>query len=252
MKKIFITAVTSALMTLSLSSCADWLKVEMEDKIMEPVLFSKYTGYVSALNGVYVSLNDYYTNSELTNILDVMAQYYYVTDDNNHKYRLYQSFDFNDIGVESKNESLWNQGYTIIANTNTILNHLSDINDTPLTQAQFDLLRGESLALRAMLHFDILRRHGAIYALNPDAESIPYQDDTSREIKPFLSNKEAMEKIIADLTEASTLLKDSDPIITEGIKDTQTEDNGVSSYDMSFRQLRLNYYAVQGLSLIHI
>ena len=107
---------------------------------------------------------------------------------------LYQSFDFNDIGVESKNESLWNQGYTIIANTNTILNHLSDINDTPLTQAQFDLLRGESLALRAMLHFDILRRHGAIYALNPDAESIPYQDDTSREIKPFLSNKEAMEK----------------------------------------------------------
>ncbi len=247
MKKIFITAVTSALMTLSLSSCADWLKVEMEDKIMEPVLFSKYTGYVSALNGVYVSLNDYYTNSELTNILDVMAQYYYVTDDNNHKYRLYQSFDFNDIGVESKNESLWNQGYTIIANTNTILNHLSDINDTPLTQAQFDLLRGESLALRAMLHFDILRRHGAIYALNPDAESIPYQDDTSREIKPFLSNKEAMEKIIADLTEASTLLKDSDPIITEGIKDTQTEDNGVSSYDMSFRQLRLNYYAVQGL-----
>lgn len=89
-------------MTLSLSSCADWLKVEMEDKIMEPVLFSKYTGYVSALNGVYVSLNDYYTNAELVNILDVMAQYYYVTDDNNHKYRLYQSFDFNDIGVESK------------------------------------------------------------------------------------------------------------------------------------------------------
>ena len=77
--------------------------------------------------------------------------------------------------------------------------------------------------------------------MNPDAESIPYQDDTSREIKPFLSNKEAMEKIIADLTEASTLLKDSDPIITEGIKDTQTEDNGVSSYDMTFRQLRLNY-----------
>ena len=31
------------------------------------------------------------------------------------------------------------------------------------------------------------------------------------------------------------------------LKDTQTEDNGVSSYDMSFRQLRLNYYAVQGL-----
>lgn len=119
--------------------------------------------------------------------------------------------------------------------------------ETPLTQTQYDLLKGEALALRAMLHFDILRRHGAIYASNPDAETIPYQDDTSREIKPFLPNNVIMEKIMADLNEATLLLKNSDPIITEGIKDTETEDNGVTSYDMSFRQLRLNYYAVQAL-----
>jgi len=42
---------------LSLASCSDWLEVEMEDKIMEPVLFSNYAGYVSAINGVYLSLN---------------------------------------------------------------------------------------------------------------------------------------------------------------------------------------------------
>lgn len=247
MKKIFIKAAASALMTLSLASCADWLEVKMEDKIMEPVLFSNYSGYVSALNGVYISLNEYYTDGRLMNILDVMAQYYHVTDDNNHSYRLFQSFDFNDSDIEATNSTLWNQAYTLIAHTNTILDHLQDVNETPLTQSQFDLLRGEALAMRAMLHFDVLRRHGAIYATNPDAETIPYQDDTSREIKPFLTNKVIMEKIIADLTEAASLLKDSDPIITEGIRDTETEDNGVASYDMSFRQLRLNYYAVQGL-----
>lgn len=247
MKKIFIKVAASALMTLSLASCADWLEVKMEDKIMEPVLFSNYSGYVSALNGVYISLNEYYSDGRLMNILDVMAQYYYVTDDNNHTYRLYQSFDFNDIDVETTNSGLWNKGYSLIALTNTILDHLKDVDETPLTQSQYDILRGEALAMRAMLHFDILRRHGAIYATNPDAETIPYQDDTSREIKPFLTNKVIMEKIIADLTEAASLLKDSDPIITEGIRDTVTEDNGVTSYDMSFRQLRLNYYAVQGL-----
>ena len=232
---------------LSLASCSDWLEVEMEDKIMEPVLFSNYAGYVSAINGVYLSLNEYYIDGQLINILDVMAQYYHVTDDNNHTYRLYQSFNFDDTSIESKNETLWNQAYSLIAHANTILDHLKEIGDTPLSQSQFNILRGEALAMRAMLHFDVLRRHGAIYVNNPDAESIPYQDDTSREIKPFLTNKVVMEKIINDLSEAASLLKDYDPVITEGVRDTQTEDNGVSSYDMSFRQLQLNYYAVQGL-----
>lgn len=247
MKKLLIKVAASALLTMPLSSCSDWLKVEMEDKIMETVLFSNYSGYVSALNGVYMMLNDYYAQGQLMSILDVMAQYYYVSDDNNHTYRLYQSFDFSDISVENKNTTLWNQGYNIIAHTNAILDHLKGIGDTPLNQTQYNILRGECLAMRAMLHFDILRRHGAIYTVNPDAETIPYQDDTSREIKPFLTNKVVMEKIMADLNEAAALLQASDPIITEGIKDTETEDDGVTSYDMSFRQLRLNYYAVQAL-----
>lgn len=247
MKNIILKATASALISISMASCSDWLEVEMEDKIMEPVLFSNYSGYVAALNGVYMSLNNYYAAGELNNILDVMAQYYTVSDENNHTFRNYQSYTFTDVDVESKNGALWDNGYSIIANTNTILDHLKDISDTPLSQTQYNILRGECLAMRAMLHFDLLRRHGAIYAINSDAEAIPYQDDTSREIKPFLSNKVVMEKVIGELSEAANLLRNSDPIITEGVKDTAVEDNGVSSYDMSFRQLRLNYYAVQGL-----
>lgn len=247
MKKSIIKIAASALMFLSLSSCSDWLEVEMEDKIMEPVLFSTYSGYVSALNGVYLSLNDYYTNAHLMDILDVMAQYYDVTENTTHTYRKYIAFNYSDIDVENKNSDLWNQGYTIIANTNAILDHLQNIGDSPLNQAQFNILRGECLAMRAMLHFDLVRRHGSIYSLNPDTDAIPYQADTDRKIKPFLSHKVVMEKVIADLSEAASLLKDYDPIITEGTKDMTTEDNGVASYDMAFRHLRLNYYAVQGL-----
>ena len=115
MKNIFIKAIASIMLPISLASCSDWLEVEMQDKIMEPVLFGNYSGYVSAMNGVYLSLNDYYTDGQLMDILDVMAQYYYVTDDNNHKFRLYQSFDFKDSDIESKNSFLWNKGYTLIA-----------------------------------------------------------------------------------------------------------------------------------------
>ena len=204
MKKTIIKAAASAFMLTSLASCSDWLKVEMEDQIMEPVLFSNYSGYVSALNGVYLSMNDYYAQGQLINILDVMAQYYYVSDEINHKYNLYQSFTFSDTDVESMNGSLWDNGYSLIAHVNTVLDHLNGIENTPLTETQYAILRGEALGLRAMLHFDLLRRHGAIYASNPDAETIPYQDDTSREIKPFLSNRDLMNRIFSDLTEAAS------------------------------------------------
>ena len=247
MKKLLIKATASALMTISLASCADWLEVKMEDKIMEPVLFSNYAGYVSAINGVYMNLNNYYTGGNLFNILDVMAQYYDVTENTTHTFRNYMSFNYSDVDVENANSSLWNQAYTIIANTNAILDHLQDIDDTPLTPTQYSVLRGEALALRAMMHFDLLRRHGSIYAINPDAESIPYQSDTKREIRPFLPHREVMSLIFNDLNEAARLLKDYDPIMIEGTKDITTEDNGVASYDMAFRHLRLNYYAVQGL-----
>lgn len=247
MKKLFIKTIASILLPLSMASCSDWLKVEMEDKIMEPVLFSNYPGYVSALNGVYLSLNNYYSDAALMDILDVMAQYYDVTENTSHTFKTYMAFAYNDSEFEAKNSSLWNQAYSIIANNNTILDHLQNIEDTPLSEKQFNILRGEVLALRAMLHFDLVRRHGSIYALNPDAEAIPYQDNTKREILPILTHRQVMDKVFRDLNEAASLLKDYDPIISEGTKDMVTEDNGVSSYDMAFRHLRLNYYAVQGL-----
>ena len=66
MKKTIIKVAASASILLSLSSCSDWLQVEMEDKIMEPVLFSNYPGYVAALNGVYTVS---YTHLTLPTIL---------------------------------------------------------------------------------------------------------------------------------------------------------------------------------------
>jgi len=247
MKKFIINATASAFALLSLGSCSDWLTVEMEDQIMEPVLFSNYQGYVSSLNGIYLSFNEYYNTGRLTDIMDVMAQMYDVTENTSHAYKEYIAFNYKESGVESTNSSLWNKAYTIIANDNVLLDHLQDIAETPLNQQQFNLLRGEALAIRAMLHFDLVRRHGSIYSQAPDAECIPYQDDSSREIRPFLSHKDVMARILADLNEASTLLKDSDPIITQGVLNSVTEDNGISKYDQSFRMLRLNYYAVQGL-----
>ncbi len=69
---IAITAVLGA----GMSSCNDWLRVDMEDKVMEKTMFSDYKGYCTALNGIYIGMNGLYSNQLSTGAIDVMAQYY--------------------------------------------------------------------------------------------------------------------------------------------------------------------------------
>lgn len=245
LSKIKILAVSS-LAALSMSSCNDWLNVSMEDKIMEKDLFSNYEGYLMALNGVYLSMNNVYGRTLTTGGLDVMAQYYNVTENNNHNMKLFASYSYSDTQFESQNYSLWSQMYTILANLNAVIEH-TELGDAPLTAQQLAVIRGEALGLRAFFHFDLLRLYGPVFSVNSTTECIPYQNSTDREIKPLLPADKVLDLIIADLHEAEALLRDNDPIITEGTRNTITEDDGISRYDMAFRQIRFNYYAVEAL-----
>lgn len=244
-RKIKLLAVSS-LAVLSLSSCNDWLNVSMEDKIMEKDLFSNYDGYLMAINGVYLKMNDVYARTLTTGGIDVMAQYYNVTENNNHTMKLFASYSYTDTQFESQNYNLWSQMYSLLANLNAVIEH-TELDNTPLTAQQLAVIRGEALGLRAFMHFDLLRLYGPVYSVNPTAQCIPYQNSTDREIQPLLPADQVLDLIIKDLHEAEALLRDNDPIITEGTGNTATEDDGISHYDMAFRQIRFNYYAVEAL-----
>lgn len=192
----------------------------MEDQVLESALFSDYEGYCTALNGVYLSMNDIYSTSLTTTVLDIMAQYYNVTTANNHKFKLYSSYTYSDNEFETTNANVWARCYTLIANVNMVIERTEG--ETPLTERQRAIIRGEALALRAFIHFDLLRLYGPIYSENPTAESIPYYKGSSREIQPILPADQALANVIADLREAETLLKGYDPIITEGVRNTSS------------------------------
>ena len=100
----------------------------MEDNVMENTLFSTNEGFQVALNGIYLSLVDLYTNDLTTGVIDVMAQYYNVTAGNNHNYKTYVTYDFKDQAFESFAEGVWTNSYKLIANINTILEHCYDAN----------------------------------------------------------------------------------------------------------------------------
>lgn len=83
-KNILKSLILIVTLNFTASSCADWLKVDMEDGIMEDKLFSENEGFFTVLNGAYSSLNESYGNVLSMGVIDVMAQYYNVPANGTH------------------------------------------------------------------------------------------------------------------------------------------------------------------------
>lgn len=231
-------ALAAFVVAFSATSCNDWLNVEMEDAIMENTLFSNDEGYLSTLTGCYVRMNQNYENILTRGGIDVMAQYYHVTPLTEHSMINYALYKYDQL--EGTNGNVWTQQYENIANLNVLLNHLDK--DNKLSEKYYNYVKGEALALRAFLHFDLMRLYGPIYG--PDTENkttIPYQETHLKDIQPLLPAKEVMEKIIRDLNDALVYLK-NDRIIEDGTMNESVSDEKPT---LRYRQFRMNYFATK-------
>lgn len=95
-------------------------------------------------------------------------------------------------------------GYTITRRANAILENIDKFPDGAFK----DNAKGEALALRAMTYFDMSRVYSKTY-LNAGANdsTVPYVTSTSPTITPGRESvKTFYDKVIADLTEAQTLI----------------------------------------------
>jgi len=229
--------------TLLLSSCNKWLDVKPSDRLSEDMLFSTPKGYLNALTGVYMEMNNtsVYGRAMTNEFLDILAQYYYI---NSNKYLPYVNFSYTDVNVKASIESMWNKTFSLICNCNVIIDRCNKYGTQILTPQYNAVIKGEALGLRAMMHLDMLRMFGPIYSDNTKSQkAIPYVTVSDQSVQPILTAEEVIGKIIADLKEASSLLEEYDPIIENGIMNS-SDPNG---NDMRYRQYRMNYYAVQAL-----
>lgn len=226
-----------------ISSCNKWVDLPPKDRITDKVLFSTKEGFLKALNGVYSELNNnsLYGKDLTAGMIDVMAQYYN-TSLPEHNYAIYAKYEYSNQLFKDKLNAIWSISYRLIANSNAILDKCEEQNGV-LPANYYGIVKGEALALRAMLHFDLLRMYGPIYSSGKDTKCIPYMESSDRSVKPLLSAEEVLSKVISDLKAAKELLKDSDPVLTSGPQNFP----GPVRNDMNYRQYRLNYFAVTAL-----
>ena len=61
------------------------------------------------------------------------------------------------------------------------------------------MIIGEAMALRAFLHFDMLRLFGPVYVKEPSAEAIPYNESDKVSALPILSADTVMGRVLRDI-----------------------------------------------------
>lgn len=230
---------------LLLSSCNNWLKIDPDDRVMEQKLFSSREGFITALNGVYVEMSSSVLyGGQMLVIPDILAQYYTAAMPSEHRFVHFSNFNYSQQAVKSAYQSIWEKYYTLIVNCNTILEHCDEGREV-LGEEYYNVVKGEALALRAFFHFEVLRIWGPVYKENKEMICMPYAESSKIEVRPLLSAEAVYGKIKRDLTEAEAYLKESDPILSEGLLFSA---GGLGEgNDMRYRNLRLNYYAVQAL-----
>lgn len=247
MKKYYLLIIVMA----GLVSCKKWLEVTPQSEISQGVLFSSQAGFEEALNGVYsrCAQEDSYGKEITCGFLDVLAQNYVITNLDPQAYKQTSLYNYNEEYFISRRDDAWKALYAAIANSNLILHHIEG-KEKLFTGKEYELIKGEALALRAYLHFDLLRLFGPSYVSNPNALAIPYVVEFTKKITPMSTVHGVLDTIIMDLTAAKELLKVSDPILNAGYKvgypakDSSTEQTG--PLFLQNRRHRMNYYAVCG------
>lgn len=240
---------TYILIAISLlcTSCAKWLDIKPYDKISQDELVSGESGFMKHLNGIYIELNSdmLYGAALSVEMIEIMGGSYLIGTDNSiwGNYKDLSEYNYGTEYWRARLNETWNKAYSLILNCNLLLESLEKTS-VKFSGDNYKIIKGEALALRAMLHFDLLRLFGPVYSRNPHLKAIPYYKKYSTTPNALLTASEVAALIKGDLLEARILLA-NDPVRKEGTRMEGPGENG--SAFMYYRNLRLNYFAVSAL-----
>ena len=266
-RKIYLASLLLA--ATMATACEEWLKIEPEYEITDTDLYKNTAGYYKVVNGLYRQMSDFalYGKELSWGMTDVWARYYAIDPASDYKsYPQMYDLEYEAKEAASLASAAWGAGYKIIAQANDLIAHTEKTDDGFFTNEEIDrnTILGEAYAIRAMMHFDLMRLFGASMEVDADGRYIPYVETYPSTVNPPIPNREFMEKTIGDLVKARDLLKTFDVEVNPSYATSTAyrffgSSNPAQGKFYNNRGTRLNYYAVTVLlaracllSLIHI
>lgn len=200
--------ISGFIIVLLTSSCS-FLDIDTPGIVNNGKMFGNEQGFIDAMDGVYASMaTDGLYGKELSfGFIDEIAQLYF-NDYGEGETTLTKSIDlkYRDEDVRERIDGIWGDAYNVISSANSIIDNVSGHSYPGLPH-----IEGEARAVRAMVHFDILRLF-APGMEKAESEAIPYVDHFS--ITPFrrLAVKDVYDRITDDLERSYKLLSESPEI----------------------------------------
>ncbi len=252
MKRNILQYTMYTVLLMMSSGCNDWLDVQPKSQVKEEELFKDESGFREALLGVYTIMGREatYGGNSTMGFMDALAQTYSNLSDPLDKV---PSYDYKDEESKSRITDMWISGYNAIANCNYLLKNVSERGGV-MQEDTRKVVEAEALALRAFLHFDLLRGFAPSYKTGSAKTAIPYVKEVTNKPVKSLSVKETLELIVTDLENARQLIKEVDPLGPNGGEYSEKVEN---KYDfgeyvaddgfMLYRKSRFNYYGITAL-----
>lgn len=217
--------------------CKKWLDVSPKTRVRERDLFENEGGFKDALIGTYQLLSgkNAYGQNLTMGFADALAQRYN-TLSANHIFYAAARYQYTNAAVKTYIKDSWGALYAGVANVNNILEQI-DNKKQVFSGNNYNIVKGEALAIRALLHFDLLRLFGTAPIVNANNPSIPYVTTFDKEVYPLLAVSEVINNCLADLNAAAELLR-----VDKTIRTVYNDDAF-----LSHTRNHLNYWAVKGL-----
>ena len=236
-----------------LTSACGFLDIDTPGIVNNGKMFENGQGFIDAMDGVYASMADdgLYGKELSFGFIDEIAQLYF-NDYGEGETTLTKSIDlkYRDSDVRARIDAIWSGAYNVISSANSIIDNVSGHSYPELPR-----IEGEALAVRALLHFDMLRLFAPAPAVADDKPYIPYL-----ETFPYYGGQanESVENILTkvarDLTEAKELINTFDTLD----KTRRAKLSSFSRFQLAtggtnagafyeYRGYRINIMAVTGL-----
>lgn len=231
---------------LSLQSCNSWLDVTPPSQIREEDQFKTVEGFQQALIGCYLGMTDdqLYGRTLSWSTIELMGGQFVALQPSTSNDYYISVYNYNSSNAIKHINGIWTKSYNVIANVNNALKFI-EINKGILDGINYNLIKGELLAIRAFIHFDLMRLYGyGNLSVRTDINTksaIPYVSGLSKEMTSQVSYQQTLNLIIKDLNDALTLLE-IDPVTKIHPASYYNEVNIDGFYNS--RQQRFNYYAV--------
>ena len=227
------------------SSCNDWLDVKPQGQTEEEDMYTTYEGFKNSLIGCYMKLKDRNLYGERLTMSHVesLAQLWDLSASTRYADVALSQYDYEDTYAKSAISTMYGSLYNVIVQTNSILEYLEMNGDCIENPVAYNIIKGETYAIRALCHLDILRLFGQMPQNATKKVKLPYAEVVSiKDLPAYYDYADFCKKLEQDLLDAEKALADADPVLSGSLTASGNSDNF-----LDYRGLRLNYYAVKAL-----